>query len=105
MLTVIFLIIVCIHALLYILVIAPLAPAKPFMLFLPQDTRMAAKGHPDPSSDRRLIGYLSTAVGLETYLGALALPCADGLQHGYGFRPLSERFLRHLCPDEKAGAV
>ncbi len=85
--------IVCAHSLLYILVIPPLAPVKAFMHFMPRDIREAAKGHPDPTIDRRIIGYLLTAVVSTAYLGALFLLGADGLQRGYGFWRLFGRFM------------
>ncbi len=85
--------IVCAHSLLFILVIPPLAPVKAFMRFLPQDVREAAKGHPNPTVSRRIIGYLLTAVVLAAYLGALFLLGADGIRRGYGFWRLFGRFM------------
>ena len=84
---------VCALSLFYILVIPPLAPTKLFMRFLPQDIREAAKDHPDPPKERRILGYLLTAVFCAAYLGALALIGYDGVRRGDGFWLLFGRYL------------
>ena len=51
---------VCMLSLFFVIVIPPLAPTRLFMHFLPQDIRDAAKEHPDPPKERRVLGYLLT---------------------------------------------
>ena len=53
---------VCALSLFFVIVIPPLAPTKLFMRFPPQYIREAAKDHPDPPRERRILGYLLTAV-------------------------------------------
>ena len=84
---------VCALSLFFVLVIPPLAPTRLFMHFLPRDIREAAKDHPDPARDRRILGYLLTAVVCLTYAGAIVFIGADALRHGAGFRII---FLRYL---------
>jgi hypothetical protein len=76
---------ICALSLFFILVIPPLAPTKLFMRFLPQDIREAAKDHPDPPKERRILGYLLTAVFSVAYLGALVFIGYAGLRFGYGY--------------------
>lgn len=84
---------ICALSLFFILVIPPLAPTKLFMRFLPQDIREAAKDHPDPPKERRILGYLLTAVFSVAYLGALVFIGYDGLRRGNGFWLLFGRYL------------
>ena len=76
---------VCVLSLFFVIVIPPLAPTKLFMRFLPQDIRDAAKDHPDPPKERRIIGYLLTAVVAISYVGGIVLIGADALRHGCSF--------------------
>jgi hypothetical protein len=84
---------VCALSLFFILVIPPLASTKLFMRFLPADIREAAKAHPDPPKERRILGYLLTAVFCVAYLGALALIGYDSVRRGDGFWLLFGRYL------------
>ncbi len=84
---------VCALSLFYILVIPPLAPTRLFMRFLPQDIREAARDHPDPPRERRVLGYLLTAVIAATYIGAVALIGADALRRGGGFWQVFGRYM------------
>lgn len=84
---------VCALSLFFVIVIPPLAPTKLFMRFLPQDIRDAAKDHPDPPRERRILGYLLTAVLAVTYVGGLVLIGADALRHGCGFWRIFGRYL------------
>ena len=87
---------VCMLSLFFILVIPPLAPTKLFMSFLPQDIREAAKEHPDPPKERRILGYLLTAVLAVAYVDAIVLIGADALRHGCGFRQIFGRYMLFL---------
>ena len=87
---------VCMLSLFFILVIPPLAPTKLFMSFLPQDIREAAKEHPDPPKERRILGYLLTAVLAVAYVGAIVLIGADALRHGCGFWQIFGRYMLFL---------
>ena len=93
LLTLIVLSYVCALSLFFILVIPPLAPIKLFMSFLPRDIRETAKDHPDPPRERRILGYLLTAVVSVTYVGALVLLGADALRHGGGFWQIFGRYM------------
>ena len=84
---------VCALSLFFVIVIPPLAPTKLFMRFLPQDIRDAAKDHPDLPRERRILGYLLTAVLAVTYVGGLVLIGADALRHGCGFWRIFGRYL------------
>ena len=84
---------VCALSLFFILVIPPLASTKLFMRFLPADIREAAKAHPDPPKERRILGYLLTAVFAASYIGAIALIGADALRHGAGFWRIFGRYM------------
>ena len=84
---------VCALSLFFVIVIPPLAPTKLFMRFLPQDIRDAAKDHPDPPRERRILGYLLTAVVSIAYVGGLVLIGADALRHGCGFWRIFGRYL------------
>ena len=84
---------VCALSLFFVIVIPPLAPTKLFMRFLPQDIRDAAKDHPDPPRERRILGYLLTAVVAVAYVGGLVLIGADALRHGCGFWRIFGRYL------------
>ena len=84
---------VCALSLFFVLVIPPLAPTKLFMRFLPQDIRDAAKDHPDPPRERRILGYLLTAVVSIGYVGGLVLIGADALRHDCGFWRIFGRYL------------
>ena len=84
---------VCALSLFFVIVIPPLAPTKLFMRFLPQDIRDAAKDHPDPPRERRILGYLLTAVLAVAYVGGLVLIGADALRHGCGFWRIFGRYL------------
>ena len=84
---------ICALSLFFILVIPPLAPTKLFMSFLPQDIREAAKDHPDPPKERRLLGYLLTAVTAIAYIGAIVLIGADAIRHGCGFWQIFGRYM------------
>ena len=84
---------VCALSLFFILVIPPLAPTKLFMSFLPRDIREAARDHPDPPKERRILGYLLTALLCVTYIGAVALIGADALCRGGGFRRIFGRYM------------
>ncbi len=84
---------VCALSLLFVLVIPPLAPTKLFMRFLPQDIRDAAKDHPDPPKERRILGYLLTAVFAVAFVGGIVLIGADALRHSCGFRQIFGRYM------------
>ena len=84
---------VCALSLFFIIVIPPLAPTRLFMRFLPQDIRDAAKDHPDPPRERRILGYLLTAVVSIAYVGGLVLIGADALRHGCGFWRIFGRYM------------
>ncbi len=84
---------VCALSLFFIIVIPPLAPTKLFMSFLPQDIREAAKDHPDPPKEKRILGYLLTAAVAIVYAGGLVLIGADALRHGCGFWQIFGRYL------------
>ncbi len=84
---------VCALSLFFVLVIPPLAPTGLFMRFLPQDIRRAAKDHPDPPAERRILGYLLTAVLAAAYVSGIVLIGADALRHGCGFPQI---FGRHM---------
>lgn len=84
---------VCALSLFFVLVIPPLAPTKLFMSFLPQDIREAAKDHPDPPRERRILGYLLTAVVAVAYVGGIVLIGADALRHGCGYWGIFGRYL------------
>lgn len=84
---------VCALSLLFVLVIPPLAPTKLFMRFLPQDIRDAAKDHPDPPKERRILGYLLTAVFAVAFVGGIVLIGADALRHSCGFRQIVGRYM------------
>lgn len=84
---------VCALSLFFILVIQPLAPTRLFMRFLPQDIREAARDHPDPPRERRVLGYLLTAVIAATYFGAVALIGADALRRGGDFWQVFGRYM------------
>ena len=84
---------VCALSLFFVVVIPPLAPTRLFMRFLPQDIRDAAKDHPDPPKERRILGYLLTAVLAVAYVGGLVLIGADALRHGCGFWRIFGRYL------------
>ena len=66
------------------------------MSFLPQDIREATKEHPDPPKERRILGYLLTAVLAVAYVGAIVLIGADALRHGCGFRQIFGRYMLFL---------
>ena len=83
---------VCALSLFFVLVIPPLAPTGLFMRFLPQDIRRAAKDHPDPPAERRILGYLLTAVLAAAYVGGIVLIGADALRHGCGFPQWADVF-------------
>ncbi len=85
--------VVCLLSLAFILIIPRFAATKVLMRFLPQDIREAAKAHPDPPSDKQLIGYLHTALAAAGYAGLLFFLGADGLRQGYGFWPLFGRYM------------
>lgn len=87
---------VCALSLFFILVIPPLAPTKLFMSFLPRDIREAARDHPDPPKERRILGYLLTAVLCVTYMGAVAAIGADALRRGGGFWRIFGRYMLFL---------
>ena len=87
---------VCTLSLLYILVIPYFARTEFLMLFLPRDIREAACGHPDPSTGRRIFGYLLTALVAGVFLGVLFFLGADGLRRGYGFWLLFGRYMLFL---------
>lgn len=63
------------------------------MRFLPQDIRDAAKDHPDPPKERRIIGYLLTAVVAIAYAGGIVLIGTDALRHSCGFWQIFGRYL------------
>ena len=84
---------VCMLSLFFVIVIPPLAPTKLFMRFLPQDIRDAAKDHPDPPKERRIIGYLLTAVVAIAYAGGIVLIGTDALRHSCGFWQIFGRYL------------
>ncbi len=84
---------VCAMSLFFILVIPPLASTKLFMSFLPPDIRAAAKNHPDPPKERRILGYLLTAVVAAAYIGAIVLIGADALRRGCGFWQIFGRYM------------
>ena len=84
---------VCALSLFYIIVIPPLASTKLFMRFLPQDIREAAKDHPDPPKERRILGYLLTAVVAAAYAGAFVLIGGDALRKGCGFWQICGRYM------------
>lgn len=87
---------ICALSLFFILIIPPLAPTKLFMHFLPQDIREAAKDHPDPPKERRILGYLLTAIIAAAYVGAIVLIGADALRAGCGFWQIFGRYLLFL---------
>ncbi len=84
---------VCLLSLAFILVIPYFAATKVLMGFLPQDIREAAKGHPDPSFGRLMIGYLLTVLAAAGYAGILFFLGADGIRRGYGFWLLFGRYM------------
>ena len=84
---------VCALSLFFVLVIPPLAPTKLFMRFLPQDIREAAKDHPDPPKERRILGYLLTAVVAVAYVGGIVLIGAYALRRGCGFWRIFGRYM------------
>ncbi len=87
---------ICALSLAFILVIPYLASTKAFMLFLPEEIRIAAREHPDPPAGRRVLGYLLTAVLAVIYLGALWFLGSDGIRRGYGFWLLFGRYMLFL---------
>ena len=94
--TLIVLIYICALSLFFIIVIPPLASTKLFMSFLPQDIREAAKDHPDPPPERRILGYLLTIVLLVAYAGAIVFIGADALHHECGFWQIFGRYMLFL---------
>ena len=88
---------VCILSLFYILVIPPLARTGLFLRFLPQDIREAAADHPDPPKERRVLGWLLTAVFAVAYLGAVVVIGAYALGHGCGYWQVFGRYLLFFC--------
>ncbi|MBQ3373424.1 MAG: hypothetical protein IJG40_09875 [Oscillospiraceae bacterium] len=60
---------------------------------MPQDIRDAAKDHPDPPKERRIIGYLLTAVVAIAYAGGIVLIGTDALRHSCGFWQIFGRYL------------
>ncbi|MDO4988939.1 MAG: hypothetical protein Q4E45_00375 [Eubacteriales bacterium] len=84
---------VCALSLFFVIVIPPLAPTKLFMRFLPQDIRDAARDHPDPPKERRILGYLLTAVLAAAYVGGFFLIGADALRHGCGYWRIFGRYM------------
>ena len=84
---------VCLLSLAFILVIPYFAATKVLMGFLPQDIREAAKGHPDPSFGRLMIGYLLTALAAAGFAGVVFFLGADGIRRGYGFWLLFGRYM------------
>ncbi len=77
---------VCALSLFCAVVLPPLSKTALILRFLPQDVREAAQARPDPSANRRALGYLLTGLFAATCHGALALPGRDGLRHDCGFR-------------------
>ena len=84
---------VCLLSLALILIIPHFAATKILMGFLPQDIREAAKGHPDPSFGRLMIGYLLTALAAAGFAGVVFFLGADGIRRGYGFWLLFGRYM------------
>ncbi len=84
---------VCLLSLALILIIPHFAATKVLMGFLPQDIREAAKGHPDPSFGRLMIGYLLTALAAAGFAGVVFFLGADGIRRGYGFWLLFGRYM------------
>ncbi len=84
---------VCLLSLALILIIPHFAATKILMSFLPQDIREAAKGHPDPSFGRLMIGYLLTALAAAGFAGVVFFLGADGIRRGYGFWLLFGRYM------------
>ena len=84
---------VCMLSLFFVIVIPPLAPTRLFMHFLPQDIRDAAKEHPDPPKERRVLGYLLTAVFAIAYIGGIVLIGADALRRSCGYWQIFGRYM------------
>ena len=84
---------VCALSLFFVLVIPPLAPTKLFMRFLPQDIRDAAKDHPDPPKERRILGYLLAAFFAAAYLGGIVMIGGEALLSGCGFWQIFGRYM------------
>ncbi len=93
MLTVLIALGVCIIETLVIVVASPLAKPSPVLRFLPEDVRIAAKDHKEPSKGRQMVAHIMLVIFLTSMIGGIVYLGIDGVRQGYGFWKLTLRFI------------
>jgi hypothetical protein len=85
MLTVLIALGVCIIETLVIVVSSPLAKPSLVLRFLPEDVRIAAKDHKEPSKGRQMVAHIMLVIFLTSMIGGIVYLGIDGVRQGYGF--------------------
>ena len=94
--TIVTALILCLLELTVIVIASPLAKPSLVLRFLPEDVRLAAKDHPEPSKRKQLTAHILLAGFLIAMLAGIVFLGIDGLENGYDFWKLTLRFVMLL---------
>lgn len=93
MLTVIVALGLCIIESLVIVIASPMAKPSLVLRFLPEDVRLAAKDHKEPSMGKQMMAHVLLVIFLASMVGGIVYLGIDGVRQGYSFWKLTLRFI------------
>ena len=85
--------VLCLIEFLVIVIASPLAKPSLVLRFLPEDVRVMAKNHPEPTKWKQMLAHFMLAVFLLAMLSGIIWLGIDGIKNGYGFWKLTLRFI------------
>ena len=85
--------ILCLIEITVIVTASPMVKPSLILSFLPEDVRLAAKDHPEPSKGRQLLGCMLLVFFLIAMLGGILFLGIEGIRNGCGFWELTLRFM------------
>jgi len=85
MLTVIVALGLCIIESLVIVIASPMAKPSLVLRFLPEDVRLAAKDHKEPSMGKQMMAHVLLVIFLASMVGGIVYLGIDGVRQGYSY--------------------
>ena len=83
----------CIIESLVIVIASPMAKPSLVLRFLPEDVRLAAKDHKEPSMGKQMMAHVLLVIFLVSTVGGIVYLGIDGVLHEYSFWKLTLRFI------------
>ncbi len=93
MLTVIVALGLCIIESLVIVIASPMTKPSLVLRFLPEDVRLAAKDHKEPSMGKQMMAHVLLVIFLVSMVGGIVYLGIDGVRNEYSFWKLTLRFI------------